>query len=241
MPDAVLDRRAGQLEALTAWIASPDARAAARSELATVGLRGSGLADELLSDVWMRVVGRIRREALADRPDGGDPTIAYARRSLRNAALDLLRVPAVTSLDELLAGGWEPGVDDGPGDPAEPVDDEVPEPVASVPGLVDDVRLGLFARLPDRYVAAWTVAAGLASVTLGADQATAAPDVPTPAQASSGWVRRHLWAGLAYAGQDRCFVQPETGAVRERRSRAVQRVEALVRDEIERAVGEEPS
>ena len=239
MPDAVLDRRAGQLEALTAWIASPDARAAARSELATVGLRGSGLADELLADVWMRVVERIRRDALADRADGGDPTIAYARRSLRNAALDLLRVPAVTSLDELLAGGWEPGVDEGPGDPAEHVDDEAPAPVASAPALVDDVRLGLFARLPDRYVAADR------RRRAGLGHPRRRPGDRRPrragAQASPGWVRRHLWAGLAYAGQDRCFVQPETGAVRERRSRAVQRVEALVRDEIERAVGEEPS
>lgn len=276
------DRRSGQIERLTAWIESADALAAARSELEHIGLRGSGLVGDLLSTTWLKVHDRIGREPLDDRRDT-DPVAGYARRTLRNAAVDLVRGPKEISLDELVQRGWQarsgidgPGLDDAYGpdgssglggghspgedpwswtsdddplgqqhdrshDPSigpsigRPIDTRLdPERVEEI--TVEEVRRGLHARIPERYVEAWVVAAALATVTVRDDAVVLAADVPQPQPASPGWARRHLWAGLAYAGQDRCFAQPENGAVRERRSRAVQRVERLLRAEVDRAV-----
>lgn len=237
----VAEGRHGQVERLTSWIASSDARHAAGAELAAVGLGAAGHVDDLLNDTWLRVRRRIETEPLRRIVEGADPVAAFARTTMRNAARDLVRGPRETSLDELVEVGWEPEpIPDG--DP----DAEVLEGTGGTVGPVDpdeiegevvrDTRRGLHARLPERNVDIWVVSAALTTVSLRDDRVAVAADIPVPERESPGWARRHLWAGLAYARQDRCFEKPESGAVRERRSRALKRVETLLRSEVDRTV-----
>ncbi|MCB0978693.1 MAG: sigma-70 family RNA polymerase sigma factor, partial [Acidimicrobiales bacterium] len=219
MPFEETDDRRGQEARLTAWIASPDARSAARSVLQSLGAGREGHVEDLLADTWMKVQKRLTASPLVERSEGSDPVVAYARATMHHVAVDLFRTPRETSLEELLAEGWEPSP--RPEDLLEETDLDGSWGAVDAADLEDEVvrstRLGLHARLPDRHVDAWVVSAALTTVSLRGDTVEVAADIPVPERESPGWARRHLWAGLAYARQDRCFEQPDRGAVRERR------------------------
>lgn len=218
-----------QLGELTRWVASPDARAAAAADLGRYGLpTGSDHVDDVLHDVWLRIHGRILREPLEDRGDRSS-VVPYARRAVQHAVLDLASGGRAESLDRLVDAGWEPEPVDVQGDDGAAAEAFEPDGDAA---FADDVRRSLFARIGDRYVDDWVVAASLVPVVLQDGETCPDPSIPQPARRSRGWPYRHLWAGLAYARQDRCFEEPETGAVRQRRSNAIARVERRLREAI---------
>lgn len=243
-----------QQAALVRWIDSRDARSAAASDLKRYGLPHEGdHIDDVLHDVWLKVHDRLVRSPLEDRADGTAPNVAgYARRAVRNAVLDLSAGPALVSLDALFENGLgaQPRTgspaDHGDRDAFEDIDDidgprgfdavdaepcDGPGPVGTEDPHVEVIascRRELHRRSGGRYIEAWVVSAALVPLAVS-EGAKVSGAVPQPDPRSPGWRNRHLWSGLAYAGQARCFEEPETGAVRERRSRAIRRVDAILR------------
>lgn len=223
---------AAAVDALQGFCLGPDGRAAATSELRALGLptdtdHVDDLCQQVLVQVWARLEGT---DPAGDRRIP-EHVVPYARRSLRNAAVDLLRAGRRERLDDLLAGR-DPGRSDPADDldPSTDLDDRHPAPWTD--GTADEaaaaaVRWALqirFAHVPPRDV--WLAAAGLALSHL-ADHPDLdlAPGTPRPNPRSPAAHHGSRWAALAYAGRHDCFETPETGAVRQRRSTAIQRVE----------------
>ena len=231
-PGVVADARiASQLGELASWCLGADARASAASELRRLGLPAhADHIDDVCQDVLLAVLRRIEgRGAICDE-HGRSAVIPYARRSLSHAAIDLVRLGSAARLEALL-------------DPSLLVD--VAAPVDG-PGVHDDLQ-EIYVRsvrhaihrqssVLARHRAEWAVAAALVAVTaadhpgLALRAGTPQPDPRSPGVGAAG-----RWAGLAYAGRVDCFEQPETGAVRERRSTALRRVDGILRNAAEQA------
>jgi DNA-directed RNA polymerase specialized sigma24 family protein len=231
------------IDALQGFCLGPDGRAAAASELRALGLPTSGAhVDDLCQQVLVQVWSRL---------EAGDPerdrsihehVVPYARRSLRNAAVDLLRAGRRERLDDLLGRGDQghPGDRGDRNDPSADLDDRNQAPWTDA--TADDtaapaVRWALqvrFARVPPRDV--WVASAGLVLSHL-ADHPDLAlvPGTPRPNPRSRAAPHANRWAALAYAGRHDCFEAPETGAVRQRRSTALQRLDRTFVDAVERA------
>lgn len=222
-------RIASQLDELTSWCLGADARAAAASELRRLGLPDDeDHIDDVCQDVLLSVLRRIEgRRAICDEI-GRSAVIPYARRALSHAAIDLVRLGSAARLEALVA-------------PAELVD---MAPHVDGPVLADDlqdtyvrsVRRSIHRQCEGavRHRSEWAVAAALVAVT-AADHPglSLRPGTPQPDPRSPGAGAAGRWAGLAYAGRADCFEQPETGAIRERRSTALRRVDGLLRDAAE--------
>lgn len=234
---------AASVDALQGFCLGPDGRAAAASELRALGLPADGdHVDDLCQQVLVQVWSRLETGEPAQDLSIHEHVVAYARRSLRNAAVDLLRAGRRERLDDLLAGGDRSERDAQPTglDPSTDLDDRSPAPWTD--GPADDaaapaVRWALqtrFAQVPPRDV--WVAAAGLALTHL-ADHPdlTLAPGTPRPNPRSPAAHHGSRWAALAYAGRRDCFETPETGAVRQRRSTAIQRVERTFVAAVEQA------
>jgi hypothetical protein len=208
-------RRQAQIEELAQWASSADARAAATADLRRYGLaHGHDQVADVLGDVLVKVWGRILEEPLDERD--GTSVIAYARRSVANSVTDLARGRHDLSLEDLMDSGYTPNPDEF---------DLVDDPLIDTGETVSHVRMALHGELSGRYVQSWYVAAALVVVALSQDDLAVAADIPCPSATHGGAVRPEYWAAVAYAGQDRCFADPDTSAVRERRSQAMRRVQ----------------
>ncbi len=167
------------------WLLSADARAAAASELrgsAIVGLE----ADDLLAETAVRLWRTLRdRDEPVDEGDDGHGLVRYARRALRNAAIDALR-----------AAARRPEVP-----VPEPIEVDPDDSGPGVRGWLHAVRRALHAEMdesPRRAAAALAAAAVLADgLDLPADVTQPVRDV-TPSQAA-------VWAGLWYVEGDGLF------------------------------------
>lgn len=207
------------------WMLSDDARAATSADLRRHGLpAGTAQVDDVLGAVTERLLVRLGQGALDLR--NGTTVAAYARRSIANEVIDLFRGSHAVSLDELIEAGINPyaaseAVDET-GDAAVVILD------GPTPALVEDLRRALHADLARRHTQAWTIAAALVVVSLSDPDLCPAADIARPDPRHGGAGRPDRWAGLAYAGQHRCFEQPETGAVRERRRRALGHIDAAL-------------
>lgn len=204
-----------QRQQIVAWLASADARAAARHELRRLGLDAYD-PDDLLHDVAVRLLR-------ADLPALERP-MAYARRSVQRRALDLLRGervrPAIAGHDDATEPAFEPA--DGAAGPAD---------LAATGAAEDAIRRALFATLG--RAKAWTVAAALSTLTLRMHRsvqlpaAAPRPDTDEPDKADR-------WAALWLAGETDVFPDPAAGrtdtpAVRQARSRKLRAVDELLR------------
>lgn len=190
----------------------------------------------------MRVYQRISRSPL-DETSGKSAVEAYATTAFRNAAVDLVRRGSPARLETLT----DPTLGDGFIDEAEhlPVAEE-PERWEVADALNDLDRelrwlMHGFMRLPGQRPQAWTCGAALVTLTLAEhEDLELLPDTPVPDPNSPAAQAGAIWAGLGFAGRSDCFDQPETGAVRERRSQALQRVRSLITDALAEAKREEP-
>jgi len=193
-----------QEAAFVAWIASDEARAAARTDLRRRGLvADDATVDDVLGTVALRVLRRLRRRGpLAVHADGSDPVVAYARRAVTNAVVDLLRGPVVTPLDD--------------GDqPARPPTGATGSPEALLDRLdgarlIDDLRRAVHLEMDER--APWAAAAALAFVTLATEPALPV-DAAVPVPEDGKNAERAMWAGLHYAGRRDCFADREPAVV----------------------------
>jgi len=212
------DAAGGQRIEVGEWLWSTDARAAARSELHRYRLpTGDDAVDDVVAETALRVLRRLeRRGPIGEHPDGRPGVVPYARRAIATVVVDLVRGRR-HRLEELVA---DAGIDVAePDDPFEEVDAGDPLAVAH------DLRRALHDRLDGRHP--WVAAAALLVVTLTQDAAPRLPD--TTPQPDNGDQGPH-WAGLHHAGRLDCFERPDTGAVRNRRARAVNRVRGLLRE-----------
>lgn len=235
--DCTMDGAPGEGEAqgreLASWLVSADASAAARSDLLRRALpHGADQVDDLLGEVAAKVLTRIADTPLDLR--AGTTVAAYARRTLANAVTDLARGHHDLSFDALLEAGaigvdspvGRPGPGPGPGrSDVDEFDVVLDRDDRDLCGLV---RRSLHGGLGERYALAWVVAAALVVVALSQDDLPVAAGVPRPDAAHGGAGQAQLWAALAYAGQDRCFEQPDSSAVRQRRSVAMGHVSAAL-------------
>lgn len=235
---------ADQVALLQRWCLGEEGRAAARSDLRRLGLPADDHhVDDLCQAVVVRVWGRLERGPLEDGPDGS-AVVAYARRSLRNASVDLLRRGAPARVEELVDPTTGYGLDHEPLDDAVDVlpfgrpvaaDDDPDDPTGE-PGLHDAIRHALHRHLGERRrrLPTWPVAAALVTLELAAHPDLELADgTPVPEPRSPAARAGARWAGLAYAGRTGCFEQPETGAVRERRAVALRRLDRVLRDAAE--------
>lgn len=234
---------AASVDALEGFCLGPDGRAAAASELRALGLPADAdHTDDLCQQVLVQVWSRLETGDPVQDRSIHEHVVAYARRSLRNAAVDLLRAGRRERLDDLLAGH-----DRGHGDtastdrhPSTDLDDRRPTPwtdgaadAAAAPAVRRALQIR-FVRVPRRDV--WLAAASLALTHLADHPDLAlAPGTPRPNPRSPAAHHASRWAALAYAGRHDCFETPETGAVRQRRSTALQRVERTFADAVEQA------
>lgn len=201
-----------QQSQIVAWLASADARAAARHELGRLGLDLYD-PDDLLHDVAVRLL-RADLPAL-DRP------IAYARRSVQRRALDLLRGERVRPVTD--------GEPDETATIADPGD--APADLAAAGAAEDAIRRALFALLGRAKT--WTVAAALSTLTLRLYRS-----VPLPAAAPRPETeepdKADRWAALWLAGETDVFPdlaagRADTPAVRQARSRKLRAIDDLLR------------
>lgn len=202
-----------QRDQIVAWLASADARAAARHELRRLGLDVYD-PDDLLHDVAVRLL-RADLPAL-DRP------VAYARRSVQRRALDLLRGERVRRHHDEGALEEPATIADAGATPAE---------LAAAGAAEDAIRRALFAALG--RAKAWTVAAALSTLTLRMHRS-----VPLPAAAPRPETdepdKADRWAALWLAGETDVFPDAGTGrtdspAIRQARSRKLRAVDELLR------------
>lgn len=222
------------------WLLSADARSAAVSEVRQLGLVGID-SDDLLSETSLRLWRSLdRREVAVDEGDDGRGLIRYARRTLRNAAVDSFRArrrrPEVL-LDDLDLGA--PGGTDRP-DGAERLDSVLGSLATTTaegetaPGAkwLDDARRDLHAGLDRDAVAgaAALMALGVLADDLALDDVVAQPDRGATRSQAAGW------AGLWFAGRRDLFPTDADAAGRQRRSRAVRAVGVRIERAIE-AVG----
>ncbi|HMS89556.1 MAG TPA: hypothetical protein PK748_04710 [Acidimicrobiales bacterium] len=240
------------VDALQGFCLGPEGRAAAGAELRKLGLPASAdhvddLCQQVLVQVWARL-------------DGGDPdvdgslfdrVVPYARRSLRNAAVDLLRAGRRERLHDLIATSGREGADpsdrsagnDPLGD-RDDRDDRTARPWADQEAdgaFAASVRWVLQVTFSERTrLDPWVASAGLVLTHL-ADHPDLAllPGTSRPNPRSRAAHDASRWAALAYAGRDDCFETPETGAVRQRRSTALQRVARTFTDAVHRAASDQ--
>ena len=204
--------------AMVAWLRTADARAAAGSELHRLGIAFYDT-DDLLQDVAVKVL------QATTAPD--DP-VAYARRSLRNQSIDLLRGERVHR-----ARNTPLFADDEDGPMIQvPTGDALPSDVTAVAELEDGIRRGLSAALAGAAARTWTIAAALTTLTLRIHRDVALPNaVPRPDVDDEAKADR--WAALWLAGErdvfpDAAAAQVDDAARRQARSRKLREVSRLL-------------
>lgn len=218
--------RAQRDEAL-GWLLSADGSAAAR-RLAARHRLPAAVADDLVQDAAVRLV--VTFEGRGEPFEEGFVAGAYARRTLQTATLDLLRGDRRRPVAAWL-GLPEDGESGGP-DPLVALADPGPDlaALALSPLLEDGCRRALAGLLAPHP---WAGAAALVVLTLGCHPGVApAPGTPAPA-GGAGADQALVWAGLHYAGEAACFPGPggaDTPAIRQRRSRRIAAVRALLAD-----------
>lgn len=205
-----------EVEAIRLFLASPQGLARARRALQRNRLP-EHLRDDLVQEVLRRALSRVHQGEPIDNPAG------FATAVLHHASVDLLRgrlrqpLPLPTLARDADDGDFDI---ESTNDPA--VDDAL---VGS--SLARHVRRALHAAagtVPEK------VAAALAYLTAAVDQAPVGEGCPQPA-GGAGAREGAGWAGLWYAGRDDCFPepsQPDSAAVRKRRSRAVAQFHAVL-------------
>lgn len=209
-----MEHRGAQQSQIVAWLASADARAAARHELGRLGLDLYD-PDDLLHDVAVRLL-RADLPAL-DRP------IAYARRSVQRRALDLLRGERVRP---------RAAADGDPDETATIADDgDAPADLAAAGAAEDAIRRALFAVLGRAKT--WTVAAALSTLTLRMHRSVQLP-AAAPRPETDEPDKADRWAALWLAGETDVFPdiaagRADTPAVRQARSRKLRAVDELLR------------
>jgi len=217
-----------QLDGAVTWLQSDDARSAAGAELARLGLRSDDVVDDLLGDVALAVLRRFHRLGPLDpRPDGTSGVVAYCRRSVRNAAIDVARGPRHLLLEDLVAGGDDPDAV-GRVAPARTGEDDEVVDLLHAEHLVATTRRDLFTSIEPRGTWRWSAALALLSLAR-------TPGVRlrrgTPEPAASASDQRTLWAALHYAGRSDCFADQRGApdpACRMRRTRAMRQVVELL-------------
>ena len=220
-PDPDGDERVGDVRLrMVAWLATDDARAAARAELRRQGLDRYEPLD-LLHDVAVRLLG-------ADLPALVANPVGYARRSLRFSAIDLLRGDRPTvQLPPFEAGA------DIDGDVV--VRAESPSSAAVAAALEDALRRALALTLAGTPT--WTVAAALSTLTLSTHPDVQLPhDVPHPGGSASE-AQADRWAALWLAGEVDVFA--DGPAARQARSRKLRAVDRLLQSVAAAVLGEE--
>jgi hypothetical protein len=145
---------------------------------------------------------------------------AWARRTLRLRAMDLVRSPraAGRTIDVDLDG-------DGP-DTLPPVPEGVDEVLGTV--ALGGIRRSLQRRLA--AAAAWPVSASLTYLCVAIDGGAPGTDCPQP-QAGADDLDGAHWAGLHYAGAVDCFApagEADSPAMRQRRKRRIDQVRAVL-------------
>lgn len=196
------NQRELQHEQLVEWLTSEDARSAARAECGRLGLGASG-ADDLLQGVYLAVSARVPV----------DDVVPYARRALRNLAIDT--AGSMSRFDR------------------RPSEELVEEPPPDAPDPLERADADLLAALQLRLVDRLTLeradraSAALALATLEVLDLDPHPCAPTPA-AGPGSAR--AWAALHTSGFDDFPAggAPEPPAARKRRERAIERARALL-------------
>lgn len=198
-----------QLDEVARWLGNDEAQRRARRALDRRHL-DHRFADYVLSDANLRV---LRTFQLRAEPYEVFEAVGFAIRIIERSAADLLRRPAhryevVGGKDDIGAAGIE--------------DD--PVVVTAPEGLESRVRMALHAHAG---TATWATAGALVVVTVTLDGVTSfAPHVPAVGQGAVA-TQQPWWAGLHYAGKHDCFAG-DGAAVRQRRSRAVQRMREVL-------------
>jgi len=210
---------AEQKEELAEWLWHDEGYSSARVELARARLpKDDQAVFDVLGETAVRILGRLERSgSIDDHPDGRSGVGPYARRTLHHVVIDAVRGPRhrlEVLVDDLTAEADQVDVTD--------VETVALDAVAR-PSLRHEVRHGLHSSLDHR--APWVAAAALTVVTVADDSA---PDLPEGTPQPEGGEGAPYWAGLHLAGRTDCFTRPDTGAVRERRRRAVGRVRGLL-------------
>ncbi len=229
------------VDALQGFCLGPDGRAAAASELRGLGLpAGPDQVDDLCQQVLVKVWSQIQGRSPDDERGPVDNVVGYARRCLRTSAVDLLRSGRRERLDSLVSGGVDGEDATDHFDPSNDLDDHTPVPWIDSTGddaIAPLVRWVLQLHLVDRPTRdAWVTSAGLVLSHLSDHPELAlAPEIPVPAPRSRAAHHGPRWAALAYAGRLDCFEDPETGAVRQRRSVALRRIERTFADAVHQA------
>lgn len=213
-----------QFEELQAWCLGPQGRGAAARSLRRTRLSADpGAVDDLCQQVFIKVWQRLQRGPL-DGPAHTSAVEAYAEVTVRNAANDLIRRGARDRLDELTDPTKRFGLIEHLDEESDPDSGTGAQP-SHIVG--QPVRWALHAHLAERQrrLQPWTIAAALVFVEL-ADHPDLEllADTPRPHRQSRASHDGAGWAALAYAGRIDCFTQPETSAVRERRSTALARM-----------------
>lgn len=210
---------ATQFDAIVAWLSGPDAKAAAKAEVSRLRLP-THLSDDLLQET---ACGVWRTFAAGSEPYPDFDAAAYARRSLRNAALNMLRTEIVGPMADI-----EIGSGNGTLDPADEADlaEDIATALASAESEAAAQRT-IFAQIGSDPS---TGSAALTSLVLFLHpQVTPAPETPVPE--SGHTTDPAFWAGLWYAGRADCFAGrsgEDTPTIRRRRARAVQRIRRLL-------------
>jgi hypothetical protein len=194
MPTRRCDVGASEAEAIEVWLRTPAGRARLHAALDRRRLPHA-LADDLAQDV---LVAALLAPGPIEEPAAW-ATVVAARR-----AVDLLRARARRPVAEL-----EPWI--------EPVEASLAPEDAVVGhlGVADDARRALAGVVP---VAVRSAA--LTAVTVAVDGVALPRDCPQPGRGAAA-ADAPLWAGVWFAGGHDCWAEPDTPAVRKRRSRAV--------------------
>jgi DNA-directed RNA polymerase specialized sigma24 family protein len=216
----------GAFDDMVRWLQTPEARAAARSELHRRGLAVLD-PDDLINDVVLRL-------ARAELPAELANPVGYARRALTLRAMDLLRGARVERRHVVAVHGHD---DDGDEDRLVELPDPAPldpSAEAALADVEDELRRALHRRLAVVRVKVWAVAAALTTLTLRVHRDVAIPDTaPEPEVGSTAKADR--WAALWLAGEHEAFPDEAVGrtdgvALRKARSRKLQEVERLLLD-----------
>ena len=217
-----------QRSAAVEWLSSPAARNAGRGALRRCGApSGTVEVEDLLQAVALKVLRRLDRGPLEE--SGLDSAVvAYLNRACRNEAVSILRGHRrrnLVSLTDLVADRG-----DGEGfEQSELADDSDPVAAVVVAGWADAARRA--ASVEDREP--WLLSAVLTRLTVALSPELLEPgrvarSVPLPGGAGD----LASWVALVYAGKrtDLPSAGDDDAARRKRRSRAIARVDALLRE-----------
>ena len=197
------------------WLASDDARAAAAAELHRRALPVA-LVDDVLGAAAVAVGAAAGSGALAEVTN----PVAYARRVVTTKTIDVLRGRIRERAHETELDG-DLDLPDGDGDAIADL---------AAGEIEDRMRMTLHPLLAGRRP--WAAAAALTGLTLALHRDVAVPRrVPAPDAASAADADR--WAALWLAGVRDCFPSeesPDDAAMRQRRSRALRAVDAVLRE-----------